>query len=102
MEPWSSLALDQPQLKTYLAVLLKERRKETWQDLAGVAMRSRLPVDVLERLEANEFTANLEPYLVKSIAEGYQISFEQMGDLVRVACVASLVNVMRTLDDDAD
>ena len=99
MEPWSTLALDQPQLKSYLSVLLKERRQEKWEDLSCVANRAGLPVRVLGLLESNEFAANIDPDLIRAVAQGYQLSFNQLAEMVRVACVANLVKVIKALDD---
>ena len=100
MEAWNTLSLDQPQLKTYLSVLLKERRQEMWEDLTLIAKRSGLPPDVLDLLETNQFEANLDPYLIQAVAKGYQFTFEQMAEIVRVSCVDRLVTLVRMLDDD--
>jgi hypothetical protein len=99
MESWNTLPINQIELKSHFSVLMKESRNDRGESLMEVSARSGLPIDILHALEANNFEASLDLNLVKTIAQGYNLKLTEVGELVRVACVSKLVDVMRALDD---
>lgn len=95
----SSKLFDHQKLKEFLAVCLTDHREQLAKSRAEMAFASGLDEGLLQSLEAGSYEGPIDNDLLSEVTKAYEIGSDDLRDVLRVSCVAQILEVMKVLNE---